>query len=247
MQLENKTAVVYGAAGVIGSVVARTFAREGAHVHLVGRTKATLDVVAEQIRAAGGVADTAVADALDRGAVDAHARSLDASAGGIDISFNAVAVDVEQNVPLVDMPIEDFIGPIDGLCRTHFITATAAARHMMERRSGVIILLSATSAKEWRHEMGGFSPACAAIEALTRSLAGEVGRKGVRVVGIRTNLNPETIGVTDDDVAELVRDTILGRLPRLTELAGTAVYLASDAAAAVTGAAVNMSCGAVFG
>jgi NAD(P)-dependent dehydrogenase (short-subunit alcohol dehydrogenase family) len=97
---------------------------------------------------------------------------------------------------------------------------------MMERGSGVIILLSATSAKEWRHEMGGFSLACAAIEALTRSLAGEVGRRGVRVVGIRTNLNPETIGLTDDDVPELVRDTVLGRLPRLTELAGTAVYLA---------------------
>ncbi len=247
MQLENKTAVVYGAAGVIGSVVARAFAREGAHVHLVGRTKATLDAMAEQIRVAGGVADTAVVNALDRGAVDAHARSLDASVGGIDISFNAVAVDVEQNVPLVDMPIEDFIGPIDGLCRTHFITATAAARHMTERRSGVIILLSATSAKEWRHEMGGFSPACAAIEALTRSLAGEVGRKGVRVVGIRTNLIPETIGITDADAPQLVGDTILGRLPRLAELAGTAVYLSSDAAAAVTGVAVNMSCGAVFG
>ena len=226
MQLEQKTAVVYGAAGTIGSVVARTFAHEGAHVHLVGRTKAPLDAVAEEIRAAGGAVETAVADALDRAAVDAHARSLDASAGGIDISFNAVAVDVEQNVALVDMPIEDFIGPIDGLCRTHFITATAAARHMMERGSGVIILLSATSAKEWRHEMGGFSLACAAIEALTRSLAGEVGRRGVRVVGIRTNLNPETIGLTDDDVPELVRDTVLGRLPRLTELAGTAVYLA---------------------
>ena len=139
MQLEHKTAVVYGAAGMIGNVVARTFAREGAHVHLVGRTKATLDAVAEDIRAAGGVAETSVVDALDRAAVDAHARSLDASAGGIDISFNAVAVDVEQNVPLVDMPIDDFIGPIDGLCRTHFITATAAARHMTERGSGVII------------------------------------------------------------------------------------------------------------
>ena len=77
--------------------------------------KATLDAVAGEIRAAGGVAETAVVDALDRAAVDAHARSLDASAGGIDISFNAVAVDVEQNVPLVDMPIVDFIGPIDGL------------------------------------------------------------------------------------------------------------------------------------
>src|SRR5580658_9180243 len=151
MQLENRTAVVYGGAGTIGSVVARTFAREGAHVHLLGRTKATLDAVAEEIRAAGGVAETAVVDALDRAAVDDHARSLDLAAAGIDISFNAVAFDVEQNVPLVDMPIEDFIAPIDSLCRTHFITATAAARHMTARGSGVIILLSATSAREWRH------------------------------------------------------------------------------------------------
>jgi NAD(P)-dependent dehydrogenase (short-subunit alcohol dehydrogenase family) len=247
MQLRDKTAVVYGAAGTIGSVVARTFAQEGAHVHLVGRTSNKLEAVAAQIHAGGGVAETAVVDAFDRAAVDAHAASLAAAVGGIDISFNAIAVDVKQNVPLVDMPLEEFIAPIDGLCRTHFITATAAARQMTKRGSGVIIVLSATSAKEWRHEMGGFSPACAAIEAMTRSLAGEVGRKGVRVVGIRTNLNPETIGLTDDDVPELVRDTILGRLPRLSELAGTAVYLASDAAAAVTGVAVNMSCGAVFG
>ena len=246
MQLQDKTAVVYGAAGTIGRVVASTFAREGAHVYLVGRTADTLDAVATEIRAAGGRAETAVVDAFDRAAVDAHAASLGAL-GGIDISFNAVSVDVEQNVPLVDMPTEDFIGPIDGLCRTHFITATAAAREMSKRGSGVIIVLTATSAKEWRHEMGGFSPACAALEAMTRSLAGEVGRKGVRVVGIRTNLNPETIGLTDDDVPQLVRDTILGRLPRLAELAGTAVYLASDAAAAITGVAINMSCGAVFG
>jgi len=246
MQLKDKTAVVYGAAGTIGRVVASTFAREGAQVHLVGRTADRLEALAAEIRAAGGRAETAVVDAFDRHAVDAHAASLNAL-GGIDVSFNAVSVDVEQNVPLVDMTTEDFISPIDGLCRTHFITATAAAREMSARGSGVIIVLTATSAREWRHEMGGFSPACAALEAMTRSLAGEVGRSGVRVVGIRTNLNPETIGLTDDDVPQLVRDTILGRLPRLTELAGTAVYLASDAAAAVTGVAVNMSCGAVFG
>ena len=94
---------------------------------------------------------------------------------------------------------------------------------------------------DYEHVLG------AAIEALTRSLAGEVGRKGVRVVGIRTNLNPETIGVTDDDVPELVRDTILGRLPRLTELAGTAVYLASDAAAFVTGTVLNVDGGYLLG
>jgi 3-oxoacyl-[acyl-carrier protein] reductase len=101
---------------------------------------------------------------------------------------------------------------------------------------------------ETRHQMGGFNLACACIEALTRSLAGEVGRQGVRVVGIRSNFTPETSpGVTDDDVAQLVKDTLLGRLPRLAEVAGTAVYLASPASGAMTGAVVNLSCGAIVG
>jgi 3-oxoacyl-[acyl-carrier protein] reductase len=94
--------------------------------------------------------------------------------------------------------------------------------------------------------MGGFSLACAGIEALTRGLAGEVGRSGVRVVAIRANFTPETYpGVTDDDVAKNISDTLLGRLPRLAEVAGTAVFLASDAAGAMTGAIANLSCGAI--
>jgi 3-oxoacyl-[acyl-carrier protein] reductase len=109
----------------------------------------------------------------------------------------------------------------------------------------VIIMLSATSAMETRHQMGGFSLANAGIEALTRALAGEVGRKGVRVVGMRSNFTPEANGVTDADVPFLVKDTLLGRLPRLSEIGRTAVYLASDAAGAMSGTAINLSCGAI--
>jgi NAD(P)-dependent dehydrogenase (short-subunit alcohol dehydrogenase family) len=112
--------------------------------------------------------------------------------------------------------------------------------------SGVIIMLSATAAKESRHQMGGFNLACAAIEALTRSLAGEVGRQGVRVVGIRPNFTPETVpGMTDDD-PQLVKDTLIDRLPRLAEVGDTAVYVASAGAGAMTGAVVNLSCGAII-
>jgi NAD(P)-dependent dehydrogenase (short-subunit alcohol dehydrogenase family) len=118
---------------------------------------------------------------------------------------------------------------------------------MTSQGHGVIVTLSATSAKETRHEMGGFAPACAAIEALTRSLAGEVGRKGVRVVGLRSNFTPETYPeTTDEDVAQLIRDSLLGRLPKLRELADSAVFLASDAAGAMTGAMLNLSCGAII-
>jgi 3-oxoacyl-[acyl-carrier protein] reductase len=247
MLLENQNAVVYGAAGAIGGAVARAYGQAGARVFLAGRTRSTLDEVAEAIRADGGSADVAEVDAMDKAAVDAHAEYVVASGGSIDVSFNAVAVDVVQNIPLTSISVEDFLAPFNGICRTNFLTATAAARHMTERGSGTITLLSATSVKESRHEMGGFNLACAGIEALVRSLAGEIGRKGVRVVGIRSNFTPETYpGVTDEDVAPLIRDTLLGRLPRLAELAGTAVYLASAAAGAMTGAVVNLSCGAII-
>jgi NAD(P)-dependent dehydrogenase (short-subunit alcohol dehydrogenase family) len=232
----------------MGAAVARAFAREGARVFLAGRTLAKLDRVAQEIRSAGGVAETAEVDAMDQASVATHAERVAKKAGSIDISFNAISIRAVQDVPLVEISLEDFMAPVTDACRTHFITATTAARHMTAQGSGVIVLLSATASLESRHKMGGFNVACASIEALTRSLAGEVGRHGVRVVGLRPNFTPETVpDITDDDVAPLVKDTLLGRLPLLREVAGTVVYLASDAAGAMTGAVVNLSCGAVFG
>ena len=76
MLLDDRTAVIYGGGGAIGGAVARAFAREGATVHLAGRTPATLDAVAEEIRAAGAAAETARVDALDEGAVDEHADAV---------------------------------------------------------------------------------------------------------------------------------------------------------------------------
>jgi 3-oxoacyl-[acyl-carrier protein] reductase len=245
--LENKNAIVYGAAGVIGGAVARAFARDGARVFLAGRTMATLEQVTADIRAHGGMAEAAQVDAMDKAAVDAHADRVVAAAGRIDVSFNAVAVAAVQGIALTEISVEDFLAPIAGLCRTNFLTATAAARHMAVQGAGVIVTLTASAAKESRHEMGGFSLACAGVEALTRTLAGEFGRRGVRVVGLRSNFTPETYpGATDELLAPLLKNTLLGRLPRLTELAGTAVYLASDGAGAISGAMVNLTCGAII-
>ena len=72
MLLADKNAVIYGGGGSIGGAVARSFASEGARVFLAGRTESTLETVAEQIRAEGGAAETAVVDALDEKAVDEH-------------------------------------------------------------------------------------------------------------------------------------------------------------------------------
>jgi 3-oxoacyl-[acyl-carrier protein] reductase len=244
--LENKNAIVYGAAGAMGSAVTRAFAREGARVFLAGRTQATLDELADELRSRGGEAETAQVDAMDQESVEAHARQVVEKAGSIDVSFNAISITAVQDVPLVDMALEDFMAPITEAARTHFLTATTAARQMSAQGFGVIVLLSSSAARESRHEMGGFNLACASIEALTRSLAGEVGRRGVRVVGLRPNFTPETVpGLREEDLEPLLKNTLLGRLPRLAEVADTAAFLASAGAGAMSGAIVNLTCGAI--
>jgi 3-oxoacyl-[acyl-carrier protein] reductase len=244
--LENKNAVIYGAAGSMGGAIARAFAREGARVFLAGRTLGKLDAVAHEIRSDGGDAQAAQVDALDQQDVEKHAREVVEHAGSIDVSVNAISLGAVQGVPLAEISLDDFMFPIMRAGRTHFLTATAAARRMTVQGSGVIIMLSSSAARESRHRMGGFNLACAAVEALTRSLAGEVGRHGVRVVAIRPNFTPETNPeVSDIDLEPLVKDTLSGRLPRLSEVADTAAFLASDRAGAITGAVANLTCGAI--
>jgi len=182
----------------------------------------------------------------DQRAVAEHADRVVATAGRLDISFNATGMDAVQNVPLVDMELDDFMTPITEAARSHFVTATAAARHMIRQGCGVIVMLSSSAARESRHPMGGFNLACPSIEALTRGLAGELGPHGVRVLCIRPNFTPETApGMSESDLGPLVDDTLLGRLPRLAEVAAAAVFAASDGAGAMTGTVLDLTCGAI--
>jgi 3-oxoacyl-[acyl-carrier protein] reductase len=192
MLLEDKAAIVYGGGGLIGGAVARAFAREGARVFLAGRTPATLDAVAGDISAAGGMVETARVDALDERSVEEHVGAVVARAGSIDVSFNAMGIRGElQGTPLVAISQEDFAAPILTGATGQFLTARAAARRMLEQRSGAILLLTATAtwsqaALRMPIPMGGFGVACAAIEGLARSLAGELGPRGIRVVCLRS-------------------------------------------------------------
>jgi 3-oxoacyl-[acyl-carrier protein] reductase len=253
MLLKDKNAVVYGAGGHIGRTVARAFARDGANVFLTGRTPSRLEALAEEISAAGGTADTAQVDALDAQAIEQHLDAVVKKAGRIDISFNAIWIRGDlQGTPLIQMPCEDFTLPILTGVKTHFLTATAAARHMVRMRSGVILTLSSSSAalsgRDRRHHLtGGFGTACAAIEAFSRSLAGELGPQGIRVVCLRPDAIPETWPVEHTDVRTYMEDgTVLGRLPTLDEVAHAAVFMASDRASAMTGTVANLTCGSIM-
>lgn len=257
MLLSRKTAVVYGAAGKIGSTVARAFAREGAKVHVTGRTLEKVQRVAEEIRAAGGAAEAAHVDALDKDAVERHLEGVIARDGAIDVTFNAVWIHGElQGTPLVELSLEHFTKPVMTGISTHFLTATAAARHMVKRGSGVILTLSASSAglsgREMAyHSTGGFGVACSAIESLSRTLAGQLGRKGIRVVCLRSDAILETweddfAGQADSPRTFMEQGTVLGRLPKLSEIAEAAVFAASDRASAMSGTIMNLTCGSIL-
>jgi NAD(P)-dependent dehydrogenase (short-subunit alcohol dehydrogenase family) len=110
----------------------------------------------------------------------------------IDVVFNAIGFDSHQGTPLLELALEDFSFPIETWTRAQFLTARSAARRMVTKRSGVILMLSASPARMAIPLTGGFGVACAAIEGLSRTLAGELSPQGVRVVCLR----PHRIGDT---------------------------------------------------
>jgi 3-oxoacyl-[acyl-carrier protein] reductase len=253
MLLEGKNAVIYGGGGSIGGAAARAFAREGARVFLAGRTRATLEEVAQSIREAGGTADTAEVDALDEEAVGRHADAVAAEAGGIDISFNVIAHPYKHGVPLAEMAADDFMAPVETAARTTFLTARAAARHMIPRRSGVILAFGGPgdrSAPMRDYYLGGTQVAFDAIETMRRQLAVELGPHGIRVVTLESGGVPDTIpgGIDGRDsiVEGIEAQTLLGRAATLEDVGNAAAFAASDWARSMTAATLNVSCGALI-
>jgi NAD(P)-dependent dehydrogenase (short-subunit alcohol dehydrogenase family) len=261
MLLEDKVAVIYGAGGAIGSAVARAFAREGAKLFLTGHHLAPVEAVAKDIVAAGGSAEAVAVDALDEQAIDTHLGSVIDQAGRVDISFNAVGIpDAEiLGAPLVELDAERFTLPITAYTRSYFLTARLAARRMVAQGSGVIMTVTSIPSRTGTPLQGGYPPAMAAKEALTRDLSAELAPQGIRVVGLRPHGIPETatlreafeprakaLGMTWEQWQEqLAARTHPRRLSTLTELANVAVFMASDKAGGMTGTTVNLTMGSL--
>jgi len=258
MLLNDKVTVIYGAGGDIGGAVARAFAREGARLFLTGHQLAPAEAVAKDVVAAGGSAEAAQVDALNEQAVDTHLQAVIDQAGRVDISFNVVGTKILY-VPLVELDIERFSLPITTHTRSYFLTARLAARHMIPKKSGVIMTVTAIHSRTGIPLVGGFGPAQAAKEALTRDLSAELAPQGIRVVGLRPQGIPETraikngferlakaTGMTWEQFQEqLAARTHTRRLSTLAELAEVAVFMASDNASGMTGTTVNVTMGSL--
>lgn len=218
-----------------------------------------LKSLASELENVGSKAMFSEVDALDAKAVESHLAEVIKNTGEIDISFNMISFKEVQGQELSAMSIEDYLRPINIATRTHFITATATARHMTARGRGLIMAITATPSRLALPLVGGFGTACNAIEGMMRTLAAEVGPKGVRVCWLRSAGSPESFtadavtdaggqstSLSDNGYLDTIRkSTLLKRFPKLAEVGEAAALVASDRAGAMTGAAVNITCGQI--
>jgi 3-oxoacyl-[acyl-carrier protein] reductase len=259
--LQNKHAVIFGAGGGVGQAVAKEFAAQGATVFLSGRHLASVEQVAADIHQDGGSAYAAEVGALDEQAVQRYLDRVAQEAGSIDILLNVTGPqpkDYGNGTSTLELALEQFLLPLTTLVPSQFITARAAARHMVRQHSGVILFVTAPPAAGGE-TVSAIGSAFGAMESLLRCLAKDLGPAGVRVVGLRTGgmVETRTIGQSVENVAQtlgiskeqvlaaLEQATLLKRHSTVSDTAKLAAFLASDGAATIIGSIVNASSGMV--
>lgn len=150
MLLTSKNVLVFAATGAIAGEVARTFAKEGANVWLLGRNAATLEELASSIKAAGGKAIFDIVDATDEKAVTAYVARVAETAGHLDVVFNGIGgrpVDLGYPTPVATLSLEQFMIPLQVILGSTFLTSKAVGAYMVKQGSGSIVTLTATLRK----------------------------------------------------------------------------------------------------
>jgi enoyl-[acyl-carrier-protein] reductase (NADH) len=148
------------------------------------------------------------------------------------------------------MALADFEQPVHNAMRSTYVTARAAARHMIRQGSGVILMFGGEGDPIRDYNIGGFQISLTAVEALRKQLASELGRHGIRVVSLLTggviDSIPDDFEGRDSLVESLVEPTLLGRGATLADVGEVAAFIASDKARTITASAINITCGAII-
>ncbi|MBY6686344.1 SDR family oxidoreductase [Rhodococcus sp. BP-149] len=194
MLLDGANALIYGGGGVVGSRLAVALARDGARVHLAGRSRTKMQHVVDIIRADGGHAEAAVIDVLDEVDVDEYVDVVAACSGSIDVSIDVIipgrasrATPSEASARRLDRTeVADLERPVLDALRAHFITARAAARHMVCQHSG-LILVPRCLPTAGDAGLDASSLASVVIDRLAAQLAGDLVGTGVRVTAVDTD------------------------------------------------------------
>ena len=259
MLLQNKVALITGSGRGIGRAMAKLFAQQGARVFLTARTEAELSATAKEIVAAHGEAAYMTAD-LTREAdcpnVVAAARERFAR---IDILVNN-AGHYGPVVPVEDYALEEFDRVIAVHLRAAFVLSKLVLPEMYARKSGIILNISSLSAKSAFGWGSAYAAAKAGLLGLTRVMAAEASRQGVRVNAICPgpvtetvmskelgNTLAEKLGVSPEEQLKGFLNSILqGRGQTAMEIAQAALFLCSDMSTAIVGQSINVDGGGAF-
>jgi NAD(P)-dependent dehydrogenase (short-subunit alcohol dehydrogenase family) len=259
MLLHNKVALITGSGRGIGRAMAKLFAREGATVFLSARTETELAATAEEIASGSGIAAYLTADLTreaDCSRVVAAARE---KFGRVDILVNN-AGHYGPVVPVEEYPLEEFDKVIAVHLRAAFVLSKLVLPEMYARKSGVILNISSLSAKSAFGWGSAYAAAKAGLLGLTRVMAAEASRQGVRVNAIcpgpvtETEMSKqlgktlaERLGVSPEEQLKGFLSSLLqGRGQTAMEIAQAALFLCSDMSTAMVGQSINVDGGAAF-
>jgi NAD(P)-dependent dehydrogenase (short-subunit alcohol dehydrogenase family) len=259
MLLQNEIALITGSGRGIGRTMAKLFAKEGASVFLTARTESELAATAKEIEKDGGKASFVTADLTQAADAEKVIIAARGKFGRVDILVNN-AGHYGPVVPVEEYPLEEFDKVIAVHLRTAFLLSKLVAPEMYARKSGVILNISSLSAKSAFGWGSAYAAAKAGMLGLTRVMAAEAARQGVRVNALCPGPVTETqmskdlgntlakkLGVSPEEQLKGFLNTILqGRGQTAQEIAQVALFLCSDQSSAVTGQSINVDGGAAF-
>lgn len=241
-RVDGRRALVTGAGRGIGLAAAAALAQAGAAVTLAARSESELEAACEQLRAQGATADYVVLDVTDAAAVDAVINRM----APFQILVNNAGLNRPK--PLVEVQDDDIDAVFDLNVKATFYVARAAVRRLLAAGlPGSIINISSQMGVVGSPRRSLYCASKHAVEGMTKALAWEVGRAGIRVNTICPTFieTAMTAGMfADPDFRRWVVERIaLGRLGRVEEIMGAVVFLASDASSLMTGSALMLDGG----
>ncbi|MDQ6970207.1 MAG: 3-oxoacyl-ACP reductase FabG [Mariprofundus sp.] len=241
---DSKTALVTGASRGIGFVVASTLAEAGYNLAICGTRQETIDQAATKIREASGVEVLASAvDVSDRGQIQAFVQETAKHFGKLDVLVNNAGI-TRDNLSM-RMKEDEWNAVIDTNLTSVFNAMQAAIKPMMRARGGRIINISSVVAGMGNPGQLNYCASKGGVEAMTRSLAREIGSRNITVNAVAPGFiaTDMTADLGDDAHAKLTSQIPLGRLGEPKDIAAAVAFLASDAAAYITGQVLHVNGG----
>jgi 3-oxoacyl-[acyl-carrier protein] reductase len=247
MKLKGKVAVVTGAAQGIGRAIALGFGREGAKVVVADLQADKAQSVAAELQAAGAEALAVEVNVASEASVKRLAEQTFSSFGRIDILVNDAGIYLRSSV--VDMTEEDWDRTLDINLGGNFLCSRAFVPAMRAQKSGRIISMASSIAHNGAKQFSHYAASKAAIIGFVKALAREVAADGVTVNAIcpgSSNTEMPRRHRSEEEVMARLRATPLGHVLEPEDIVGPILFLASDAAAYITGQTYNINCGTVM-